>query len=194
MSYHIYTTDGYILKRVAFGEASVLLYVLTRDLGLIMASARSIRLASSKLRPALQEYSLVSLSCIKGKNGWKITNVAYKDSYFFQDSASHRRIVAQTASLLLKIITGELPEKNIFETVISGFDFLRKLSVEYIQSFEALLVLRILFELGYIVKDSHTRIYLENCFEWNIEMLDSMEKDREMVVSRINTGLKESHM
>jgi recombinational DNA repair protein (RecF pathway) len=32
---------------------------------LILASARSARLATSKLRPALQEYSLVNISCIK---------------------------------------------------------------------------------------------------------------------------------
>ena len=83
MPYHIYTTDGIILKRTIFGEANIILHVLTGDLGLITATAQAARLLQSKLRMGLQEYSHVSITCIKGKNGWKITNVMEKENFFF---------------------------------------------------------------------------------------------------------------
>jgi recombinational DNA repair protein (RecF pathway) len=69
MSYHVYTTEGIILKRTPFGEANILLHIFTKDLGLIIASARSARLSVSKLRTALQEGSFVIISCVKGKGG-----------------------------------------------------------------------------------------------------------------------------
>ena len=128
MSYHIYTTDGIILKRTPFGEANILLHILTEDLGLIMASARSARLSVSKLRPALQEYAYVSVSCIKGKNGWKITNVVEKGSFYFDMPEHSHKVLAQVVWVLLKMIQGESVHPEIFQTVKSGFEFLKSLS------------------------------------------------------------------
>ncbi len=61
MSYHIYTTDGIVLKRTAYGEANIFVHVLTHDLGLIIASVQSARLSTSKLNSALSEYTFVSV-------------------------------------------------------------------------------------------------------------------------------------
>jgi recombinational DNA repair protein (RecF pathway) len=52
MSYHIYNTDGIVLKRVNFGESNALFYILTADLGLIISSAQAVRSHLSKLNSA----------------------------------------------------------------------------------------------------------------------------------------------
>ena len=41
--YRIYTTEGIVLKGFATGEASKILVVFTRDLGLLYARAQSVR-------------------------------------------------------------------------------------------------------------------------------------------------------
>ncbi len=194
MSYHIYTTDGIILKRTPFGEANILLHVLTQDLGLIMASARSARLSVSKLRPALQEYEYVSISCIKGRNGWKITNVAYKGSFYFGYPEHSHRVLAQVSSVLLKMIQGESPQKDIFHTVKSGFDYLLTVPEESIQSFEILSVLRILYLLGYVVSDPETEIFLRDTGDWNTTLLQHIADNKLKIVDLINKALKESHL
>jgi len=171
MGYHIYTTDGIILKRTPFGEANILLYVLTYDFGLITASAKSVRLAASKLRPALQEYNYISISCIKSKNGWKVTNVIDKGSLFFGYPEYSHKILSQISSVLLKMITGEAPHKEIFEIVRSGFKFLKDLKEEYVVNFEILMVFRILFELGYIEKKDNLKKFLDNITDWNDDIL-----------------------
>src|SRR5438046_1885798 len=117
MSYHIYTTDGIILKRTPFGEANVLLHVLTQDLGLIIASARSARLSMSKLRPALQEYAYVSISAIRGKGGWKVTNVADKGDFYFGYEPHQQKLIAQIGTVLLQMIAGESVHPEIFHIV-----------------------------------------------------------------------------
>ena len=201
MSYHIYTTDGIILKRTAFGEANVLLHILTNELGLIMASARSARLSVSKLGPALQEYAHISVSCIKGKNGWKVTNVVEKGSFYFEYPEYSHQVVAQVATLLLKMITGEAPHPEIFQTVQSGFEFLKNVLQKDISNFETLMVLRILYELGYVSSHTHTQgnpvyveVFLKNVTEWNSELLEEVAENKLVLVSLINKGLKESHL
>ena len=194
MSYHIYTTDGIILKRTPFGEANVLLHILTEDLGLIMASARAARLSVSKLRPALQEYALVSLSCIKGKNGWKVTNVVEKGSFYFEYPDHTHQVVAQIATLLLKMISGESPHPEIFQIVKTGFEFLKSLPEKDIPNFEILSVLRILYQLGYVSSSELSRTDLDNSVEWNDELLEKLGQSKKILVGLINKGLKESHL
>ena len=194
MSYHIYTTDGIILKRTPFGEANVLLHILTEDLGLIVVSARAARLFSSKLRPALQEYAHVSLSCIKGKNGWKITNVVEKGSFFFQYPEYSHGIIAQITFLLLKMITGEAPHPEIFQTVRTSFEFLKFVQEKDILNFEILAVLRILYQLGYVSFDSNNEVFLKSGTEWNNQLIQKIGKSKPTLVGLINKGLKESHL
>ncbi len=194
MSYHIYTTEAIILKRQAFGEANILLYILTEDLGLIMASARSARLSSSKLRASLQEYSHISISCVKGKNGWKITNASQKSSFFFDYPVYSRRTLSQITFFLMKMITGESPHPEIFQTVSSGFEFLKNLIEKDVANLETLLVLRVLWQLGYVASSSSTEMYIKNTREWNDELLQEVGGNREALVQIINKALKESHL
>jgi len=194
MAYHIYTTDGIILKRTGFGEANILLHVLTEELGLIIASARSARLAVSKLRPALQEYAHVSISVIHGNGGWKITNVLEKNNFFFDLPEHGREVLARIISVLIQMIPGESPHPEIFQTVRSGFEFLKTVLQEDIFSFECLMILRILYQLGYVVSDSNTEIFLNEQNLWNAELLAQISPRKALLISLINKALKESQL
>ncbi len=194
MSYHIYTTDGIILKRTPFGEANILLHVLTEDLGLIHASARSARVTESKLRPALQEFEDVSISCVKGKSGWKITNVVGKVNFFFEYPKEFHKVLAQVGSILLKMIQGESPQKEVFRTTKSGFEFLKNLTKDEISNFETLIVLRILFLLGYVAKDQKIDMFLDNTDEWRPDLLNEVSSNKTYLIETINKAIKESHL
>lgn len=194
MSYHIYTTDGIILKRTPFGEANILVHILTKDLGLIMGSARSARLYVSKLRPALQEHAHVSVSCIKGKGGWKITNVVSKGSFYFDYPKHTHKVVSQITFVLMQMIQGEHPHKEVFEIVRSGFDFLKNVSENHIPQFEAIMLIRILNELGYVVRDIHTETFIENPNDWNTKLLEDAGENRKNIIAVINKALKESQL
>ena len=196
MSYHIYTTDGIILKRTHFGEANVLVHILTEDFGLIMASAQAVRNFSSKLRPALQEFTHVSISCVKGKNGWKVTNAIEKNNFFFSISHSGRRVIAQIVSVILQMIPGESPHPEIFQTVRTGFEFLSKTSRSNldVSNFECLIVLRILYHLGYVVSDSTTAESLSDGTIWNENILNHISNQKKVIVALINKALKASQL
>jgi len=194
MSYHIYTTQGIILKRTPFGEANILVHILTRDLGLIMASAQSARQTKSKLSSALSEFSEVTVSCIKGKKGWKLTDARSNLNFYFAYPEHVRSMLALISSLLFKMIPDEAVDFEIYETVHSGFTFLKNITKENIQNFECLIVLRILFYLGYVVRDSSTEKFLEHTTEWNDSIIEEIGKRRLELVKIINLGFSASHL
>ncbi len=193
MSYHIYTTPSIVLKRVAFGESDTVLYVLTRDLGLIIASAKSTRLIVSKLRNSLQEYSLVNISCVKGKNGWKITNSGESRNLFFDCPVSHRKVLSQISSVLVKNIVGEFPQKEIFEMVKESFSFLENIKEEDLKDFEILTVLRLMKELGYVAVDEEFKKYFDSSSPIEAKV-SFVKNDRLKLVGIINKALKESQL
>lgn len=194
MSYHIYTTPGIILKRRTFGESDTVLYILTRDLGLIIASAKSTRLMVSKLRSGLQEYSVATISCIKGKNGWKITNVVSEKNLFFDYPDYAKKVLAQVAFMLTKGIVGELPQKEIFETVESGFRLLGSIQKENVNNLEVLMVLRVMHQLGYVALDSKTEGYIKDNTSWDLGLLEQVQNNKKSIIELINESLRESQL
>ncbi len=194
MSYHVYTTPGIILKRTNFGEANILLYILTLDFGLISASARSARLSSSKLKGALGDYTYVSVSCVKGKNGWRLTNVSEKENFYFGYPKYCHKTLSQISSFLLKMIVGEDSHPEIFRLVLSGFEFLKTLPESRMQAFEMLMVLRVLYFLGYVTLDSLSGQFLEEVNEWSDSLLEKISENKKEILEVINRAIKESQL
>lgn len=193
MSYHIYTTRAIILKRKVYGESDTVLYCLTRDLGLIIASARSTRLMSSKLRASLQEFSLLDISCVKGKNGWKVTNAISDNNLFFSCPDDHRKVLVQISSILIKNIVGEMVHKEVFDVVKDAFTTLIKIRKEDLKDFEVLVVLKLMKEFGYVASENELGKYFDDRLSLE-NLLPHVKMERVRLVGLINKALKESQL
>jgi DNA repair protein RecO len=143
MSYTIHNTEGLVISQRPLREADRIYSILTRDLGLIRATAIGVRKDSSKLRGALEPISFSSLSFIRGKEYWRAT------------SAEEIKKIPSTPEilrpmvLLEKLVQGEAPNPELFEDV-------RKIIIseeERGEMFEVCLVSTILFHLGYLNKE-----------------------------------------
>ena len=182
------------MKRTNFGEANILLFILTAELGLIIASAQAARLSASKLNSALQEYSLISVSCVKGKNGWKVTNAIGKENFYFNQPVFVQKLVSQICAVLLRMMPGEEKHREVFYVVSNGFAELENVLEKYIANFEILLMLRILFHLGYVDKNSETEKFLETDSDWRGEILKKISPVKLNLIGLINKGLEESQL
>jgi recombinational DNA repair protein (RecF pathway) len=190
MSYHIYTTDGIVLKRNNFGESNSLFFILTVDLGLIMASAQAVRMSNSKL---------CSVSCVKGKNGWKITNATAKENFFFGRPIFVQKLVSQISVVLLRMMPGEQKHQEVFSVVLAGFSALKNVDEKNLDntgSFEILMMLRILYHLGYVEKNSQsqTENFLQDDLDWNEKILSEVAVAKIELIKLINKGLEESQL
>jgi len=79
MSHTVYSTDAIVLGRVGTGEADVTLWLLTRELGLIVAKAQSARKEEAKMRSYLQMFGYLRASLVRGKHVWRVTGTEQID-------------------------------------------------------------------------------------------------------------------
>lgn len=165
MSYHIYTTKGIILSSRPVREADRLYSVLTRDLGLIRATALGVRKGESKLRGSLEPFALSKISLVRGKEFWRITSAEVLENI------PNKPEVARPLQLLEKLVQGESHHVELFDMVEK---FLTKEKGEK-EEFETQFVANILFELGYLKKGD-------------------LHLPKKALIKAINEGLQHSHL
>ena len=113
MAHHIYHTEALLLGGRPSGEGDRLLYCYTRELGLVMAHAKSLREMRSRLRYALQTFSHAELDLIRGKHGWKLISARPVESFgMLWQKKRKRTVVAQYVELIRRLIQGEETEEE----------------------------------------------------------------------------------
>lgn len=200
MFYHTYNTEAFVLGSRPSGEASRYVYLFTRDLGLVGAHAQGARSLKSKMRYALEPLSHSKVSLVRGKKSWKLTGAA-PDKIFFLKFAGGREereklaLCANTFALIRKLVTGEEKNPELFEILDAGFSFLEcaDLKSEDIKNTEAILMLRILNNLGYFGGSQALDVFVKES-GWSAELLIEMSATRRSAISIINKSLEASHL
>ena len=165
MSYHIYTSRGIVLSERPMREADRIYTVMTRDLGLVRALATGVRKEQSKLRGSIEPFSLSALSFVKGKEYWRMTSAE------LIKRISPTPNIARPLALLEKLIQGESSNPELFDDIEKN-----TLSPgPHDEMFEANMVSKILFHLGYLKKSD-------------------MTLDKKDLIIAINNGLQASHL
>lgn len=192
--HHIYHTEGIILSSRNHGEAGKYYFIFTRDLGMITASAQGVRKMSSKLRYVLQDFAYLKIDLVQGKNIFRVTN-ASKTGALEQITRMPETFVvfANIARLLKRLLAGVEPNEALFLDLINGLSVLESLQKEEdLRNIEAILVLRILNNLGYIGENEILKNLIKSPFEQNLVF--EVSKDRTKVLHQINKALKETHL
>ena len=154
MSYQTYTTEALVCgsKDSYTSDRSYLLF--TERAGMLWAAARSVREERSRQRYALQEFSLVRVSLVRGKTGWRIGSVtALNNAYHSSPERQTRGAVTKIFRLLRQYLHGEDAPPAIFSDTRAVLSRLAKDGREC----DAVLdffTLRFLYHLGYIAPHS----------------------------------------
>lgn len=184
----IHITDGLVLRKRAVGEANVLLWILSPELGLVRASARSARTPQSKLRYGLESLTLGRYSLVRGKYEWRLTGAEATSRRLLAGSLTQRRAVGRIAQLLLRLVNGEEPQSNLYKTVTEGFALLAGAEGAHAEAVECVLVLRILSHLGYLPHTEMLSQFVEE--EYSVELSAKALESRSLLVKVINESLQ----
>lgn len=149
MSYKTYTTEGLICGSTPSNTSDRSYLIFTKEAGMVWATAKSVREERSKQRYALQDFSHIRVSLVKGRSGWRIGSVESLGNAFLKaETRAERGKVTFIFTLLRRYVHGELPLDRIFEDTLSvlqgrvdGFVW------ECVQQTYAL---RLLCDLGYV--------------------------------------------
>ncbi|MEI6280795.1 MAG: DNA repair protein RecO [bacterium] len=192
--HHIHHTEGIILGSKNYGEAGRCYFIFTRDLGMIYASAQGVRKICSKLRFVLQDFSYIKVDLVQGKDFWRVTS-ASKTSKLerLSKDIGTLEVFSNIARLLKRLLAGVEKNEALFEDLISGLHALEKIEKkEDLRNIEAVIVLRILNNLGYIGNDEILQNFIKSPFEENLVF--EISKSRSQVLRQINKALKETHL
>jgi len=152
MSYQTYTTEALVCGAYDSNTADKSFLLFTRRAGMLYASARSVREERSKQRYALQIFSHVTISLVRGKSGWRIGSVESRGNLFSKASdRATRGSVVSIVKLVRQYVQGEETNPVLYDEVMHGLLFLSVLPDEaHRTNWENLIKLRILYQLGYI--------------------------------------------
>lgn len=165
MSYSIYTTKGLVISQRALREADRVYSILTKDFGLIRATATGVRKGHSKLRGLIEPVSLSSVSLVRGKEYWRITSAELIEKIPTTEE------LLKPLALLEKLVQGEAPSPELFETI----EKMIQSEEPRDEMFEIQFVAEILFHLGYL-KESDLKL------------------EKKELIKAINHGLEASNL
>ncbi len=197
MSHTLYSTECIVLGSYDSGEANRYISLFTKEIGLVRAVAKSVREEKSKLRYSLQNLSFTNATLVRGKEVWRITGaqVRYSLHQELKDDEDKLFVITQILNLLNRLVHGEEKNEYLFNTLSDGLEYLRGNNIDKkaLKNFEHLVVLRILYSLGYIAKKDKLGEVLQKTFV-DRDILEQTQKERKNIVSAINRALKEAHL
>ena len=150
MAYQTYTTQALVCGTFARNTADGTFLLFTQKAGMLYADARSVREQRSRQRGALQDFSLVKVSLVKGKGGWKVGSILPLKNYYYDsvDQAARGSVVS-VFRLLRRFFKGEEANEAIFDYVTESLDELSG-EIEHRLFRQMVIQVNILAELGYV--------------------------------------------
>lgn len=138
MAIEKYTTKAFVLQAFDQGEHDRVYKLFTRDFGVIMAHAKSIRKLESKLRAHLQTPGMSLITVVKGREVWRVTGAT--EMYL------ENTIIHDVSVLVTRLMRGEGAHIWLFDALCNV------ISEAYIydaQSLRVLIYYIVLVDLGY---------------------------------------------
>lgn len=179
---HKYVTRALVVQRVPLAESAALVTLLTEDLGLVRARAEGLRKPGAKLAHALQTFSEVESTLVRGKEGWRLSGAVLLESWFLRLTHTERLRSGRIAGLMLRLIPGEIREPGTYAMFLTLLSGLPKQPEEVQDAMECRAALTLLQTLGL---DSGS-------LPESVEMTALTSDSRRDIVARINRGIQAS--
>jgi DNA repair protein RecO (recombination protein O) len=144
-----YKTRAIVLARNGLGEANLLVTLLTDEVGLVRARAQGVRKSNAKLAPSLTTLAESEVMLVRGAEGWRVAGASLVDNWFTRiGNAECRRRATRIVGLYLRLVSGEVVEPRLFDSLQQFFRALASAPVEEHEAAEILAALELLAALG----------------------------------------------
>jgi len=187
--YEVITTQGIVLRKLPVGETNTLIIVLTKELGLVSAIARSTRVQKSKLRYKIEPFTQGRFSFVRGKMGLRVTGVEDVAGNFLSATPPQFLAAGRITALLLRLIQGQEEVHTVFLAVEEGFNSIFQATREDLAVIECVLVLRVLARLGYVPHAKELEPFIEHD-AFTTDLTSKAVQLRPLLIRTINESLK----
>lgn len=185
---HKYATEALVLSRTPIAEASALVTLLTKELGLVRARAQGVRKPGAKLASALQSLTGTDVILLRGKEGWRLSGAILAENYFETLTPSMRECAGRIAHLIVRMVSGESHDGDayvIFEELLRVLPELTVSEQELVEILAALYLLQSVgVDAGEPIPDEEGR-YGETARAY-------ANTNRKELIVRVNRGIEAS--
>ncbi|TSD02776.1 MAG: DNA repair protein RecO (recombination protein O) [Parcubacteria group bacterium Athens0714_16] len=193
--YQIYTTEGLIIESRIFGESNKIYFILTRDFGLIKATAQGVCKTESKQKFGLQTLSFSKISLVKGRDIWKITSAISLENVFsnLKGEKNKLNVFIRIVSLIRKLLVEEEKEPIFFDVIKSLYKFLKtedSNNRDKLSSAELLTVMKILHTSGYLGENKNFGDLL-GVDDFGDETMNNIKKIKREMLKEVNLVMQE---
>lgn len=190
MSHTVHTTHALVLGSADVQDADKLFWLLTQDLGLLFASAKSVREETSKLRYALQDLSQPRISLVRGRGLWRLTGAEENGSKNLD--ANRAKVFGRIAALVRRVMPTDEENKELYTLISNAREALTQGDIDA-DLVEQVTVARVLYQLGYISCIDEYRGVVDTA-DLSEEILHKAAGLSKKLIHDINTGLTESQL
>ena len=191
-------TRGIVLGKHDNGEADRTYALLTPDLGKVYAQAHGIRNGHGRNKGALQTLSVASVSLVRGKSGWKITNASSEHSFYTKLATEKAKlaVLVRVFKLVRRMLAGEGSAHGVFMAVESFADALcaSELSLKDMRTLELLTVVRILHMLGYVKDDERLNEFFKDASDVSVDIRTAFAPHENLALTVVNEALSASQL
>lgn len=160
MAIEKYTTKCFVLEGYERGEHDRVFKLFTRDFGVVLAHAKSIRRLESKLRAHMLPGKMATVTLVKGKEVWRIVGA--------EEKLCKERLMPETIYYLCRFMRGEGTYKTLYDRVAS---LLEKAETFEENKMRLLLLYILLVGLGYADAKAIGAKTIEEYIAWSIDDL-----------------------
>ncbi|MEK7132772.1 MAG: recombination protein O N-terminal domain-containing protein [Patescibacteria group bacterium] len=190
--YQKYHTDALVLSSREIGEADKMLSLYTREFGLVRGRCGGVRAGKSKMRYALQNYSLANVALVRGKLGWRLAGAKPMQGASEKDIKGIGAF-ARIAGLVVRFVAGEEANRNLFEILSEAHSALMRKECGAWATIELVCVARVLHALGYISSEALQTALLTHTTYTEASLLEA-ETKRDELLRTINRAISETHL
>jgi DNA repair protein RecO len=191
MSYQTYTSEAIVVSARERQGADRVVRLFTEEAGMIDARATSVREEKSKMRYALQPFSRVRITVVRGKREWRLIGAECRHNAFFNaHDRTSRASLVKLLKLVDRFVVGEEPHLALYQEVVQGMAHLEQEGSD--ASFQVL-AFRVLAHLGYMAPEGPLLHVLEAPSLSDAISLTSEEVRRSLGHSVVN-ALAVSHL
>ncbi len=160
MAIEKYTTSALVIESFDQGEHDRVYKLFTREFGLVMAHAKSVRKLESKLRAHVIPRTLSLVTLVQGREVWRLVGAEEK-----KESGT---VIGDVAQLIKRLVRGEGQHKALYDRLM---DFLTVEASFDKKNARLLLHYMVLVELGYADAKAIGAIDIKEYIHWDVKDL-----------------------
>ena len=187
----VHHSQSVIIKSTPSGESNRLVWLFTKEFGLIVATVQGVRNKGAKLQSQIIDYTFIEADLVKGKDIWRLVSASVTLNPLQGSLRSPAaRAYVRTLSFISRFVIDEEPHDFLYKHLLECATLIS--TTIDAKSLDTLSIWKMLVLLGYIAPTEEQSIFMDISLKEAAERLS--ESYRAELIEKVQDAIKQSHL